>query len=100
MRCLLLLSVAFPSSPLMSTVTLEVNFPQSLALHARSRAEMEARSRFLMALKYFELGEVTSGQASAMCGMGRVAFLAEAARCGVPAVELADEDLSQEFANG
>ena len=53
-----------------------------------------------MALKYFELGEVTSGQAALMCGMGRVAFLAEASRSGVPAVELTDEDLTREFADG
>ena len=82
------------------TATIEIDFPESLALHARSRAEMVARSRFLMALKYFELGEVTSGQAATMCGMGRVAFLAEAGRAGVPAVELADEDLVREFADG
>ena len=56
-----------------------------------------SRSRFLIALKYFELGEITSGQAATMCGMGRIEFLAEAARSGVPAVEMGAEDLDQEF---
>jgi hypothetical protein len=82
------------------TANLTIDFPQSLALQARSRADMVTRSRFLMALKYFELGEITSGQAAGMCGMGRVAFLAEASRSGVPAAELTDEDLTQEFADG
>ena len=82
------------------TATIEIEFPSTLTLHAKTRAEVESRSRFLLALKYFELGEVTSGQAAKMCGMGRVAFLAEAARCGVPAVDLSTDDLSQEFADG
>lgn len=82
------------------TASIEIEFPSTLTLHAKTRAEVEERSRFLLALKYFELGEVTSGQAAKMCSMGRVAFLAEAARCGVPAVDLMDEDLAQEFADG
>ncbi len=82
------------------TATIEIEFPPTLTLHAKTRAAVEERSRFLLALKYFELGEVTSGQAAKMCNMGRVAFLAEAAHCGVPAVDLTDDDLTQEFANG
>ncbi|HEY1052997.1 MAG TPA: UPF0175 family protein [Prosthecobacter sp.] len=81
------------------TATLAIEFPATLKLHARNAAQVEERSRFLLALKYFELGEVTSGQAAKMCGMGRVAFLAEAARCGTPAVELSDEELQAEFAD-
>lgn len=82
------------------TTTIEIDFPPTLTLHAKTHAAVEQRSRFLLALKYFELGEVTSGQAAKMCGLGRVAFLAEAGRCGVPAVELADDDLRREFAGG
>ena len=89
----------YPSARAM-TATIEIDFPATLLLHSTGLASIERRSRFLLALKYFELGEVTSGQAAGMCGMGRVAFLAEAGRCGVPAVELSDEDLSREFANG
>lgn len=81
------------------TATLAIDFPTTLSLHALNRSVVEQRSRFLLALKYFELGEVTSGQAAKMCGMGRVAFLAEAGRCGTPAVELSGEELQQEFAD-
>ena len=82
------------------TSLLEVEFPVTLTLHAKSRADVEQRSRFLLALKYFELGEVSSGQAAKMCGMGRVAFLAECSRCGVPVSELDVDDLEREFADG
>ena len=75
------------------TATLVIDFPITLSLHALNRTVVEQRSRFLLALKCFELGEVTSGQAAMMCGMGRVAFLAEAGRCGTPAVELSEEEL-------
>ena len=81
------------------TATLEIDFPPTLLLHAKDAAALQERSRFLLALKYFELGELSSGQAAKMCGMGRVRFLTEAARCGVPAVDLAGEELEQEFAD-
>lgn len=78
--------------------TLDIDFPATLLLHARDSAALNERSRFLLALKYFELGELSSGQAAQMCGLGRVQFLDEAARCGVPATELTGEELQQEFA--
>jgi hypothetical protein len=79
------------------TATLEIDFPATLLLRAKDAAALRERSRFLLALKYFELGELSSGQAAGMCGMGRAQFLTEAARCGVPAVELSGEELEQEF---
>ncbi len=79
------------------TDSFEIDFPATLLLHAKDADALRARSRFLLALKYFELGELSSGQAAQMCGMGRVQFLDEAARCGVPAVELTGEDLAGEF---
>ena len=77
--------------------TLEIDFPATLRLHAKDAAALHERSRFLLALKYFELGELSSGQAAQMCGLGRVEFLDAAARCGVPATELTGEELNQEF---
>jgi predicted HTH domain antitoxin len=79
------------------TATLDIDFPATLLLHARDAAALTERSRFLLALKFFELGELSSGQAARMCGLGRVQFLDEAARCGVPVTELTGEELKQEF---
>ena len=48
------------------TATLAIDLPTGLTLQGKSRAELEQRSKFLLALKYFELGEITSGQAAQM----------------------------------
>jgi len=80
----------------MKTITLEI--PESLFWHAaQSREAVEQRSRFLLALKYFELGEITSGQASIMAGISRVQFLIEASRHGVAVADLDDEETKSEF---
>ncbi len=81
------------------TATLAIDLPACLTLHAKDRAEVERRSKFLLALKYFELGEISSGQAASMAGMGRVAFLQEASRYGVPVIDLNEEEMAQEFAH-
>ena len=81
------------------TTTLEINYPATLLLHAKDPAALGERSRFLLALKYFELGELSSGQAAQMCGLGRVQFLDAAGRSGVPATELTGEELKQEFSD-
>lgn len=80
----------------MKTITLEL--PESLFWQdAKSHVSVEHRSRFLLALKYFELGEITSGQAAAMSGMSRVEFLGEASRHGVPVADLDADELKQEL---
>jgi hypothetical protein len=79
------------------SATLQIELPAALLLHAKDEAALRERSRFLLALKYFELAELSSGQAAAMCGMSRAGFLAEAARHGVPAAELSGEELQREF---
>jgi predicted HTH domain antitoxin len=80
----------------MKSITLEV--PDSLFWHpAKSADTVERRSRFLLALKYFELGEITSGQAAAMSGISRVQFLTDASRLGVAVADLDDDELHAEF---
>ncbi len=59
---------------------------------------MQQRSRLLLAMKFFELGELSSGQAAEMCGLSRVGFLFEAGKLGVPVAELSDDELAGEFA--
>lgn len=80
----------------MKTITLEI--PESLFWHAaKSKESVEWRSRFLLALKYFELGEITSGQAAAMAGITRGEFLTEASRHGVAVADLDDDEVKAEF---
>ncbi|MEA1048806.1 UPF0175 family protein [Lamprobacter modestohalophilus] len=67
-----------------------------------SAAEMPANfadeARFLLAVKLFEQGRISSGKAGRLCGMGRVEFLLAASRSGVPVVDLQGDDLVTEFA--
>jgi predicted HTH domain antitoxin len=79
------------------SATVAIPVPSSLLLHSKDFASLEKRSRLLLALKFFELEELTSGQAAAMCGLSRVAFLFEAGKSGIPVAELSDEELSAEF---
>jgi len=77
--------------------TLEISVPDSLLLHSKDLASLQERSRFLLAMKFFELGELSSGQAAEMSGLSRVAFLFEAGKLGIPVAELSEEELAVEF---
>jgi predicted HTH domain antitoxin len=55
-------------------------------------------ARFLLALKLFEQGRISSGKAGTLCGLGRVGFLLAASRAGVPVVDLTDDELVAELA--
>ena len=80
--------------------TIQLIVPEVLLLDpAQSMAGLERRSQFLLALKYFELGELSSGQAARMCGLSRPAFLLEAGLYGVPVAELDPDELDAEFAH-
>ncbi len=54
-------------------------------------------ARFLLALKLFELGRLSSGKAGRLCGMGRVEFLLAAGRAGVALVSLDEEETAKEL---
>ena len=62
-----------------------------------SQSDFENEARKAMALKLFELGRLTSGQAAQMAGMTRVDFLLESPRYGSPSVIWDDEELVREF---
>ena len=78
--------------------TLEIAVPDSLLLRSKDLESLEIRSRFLLATKFFELGELSSGQAAQMCGLSRVVFLFEAGKLGIPVAELSEDELAGEFA--
>ena len=71
--------------------------PDSMVVHARDIEHLAKRGRFLLALKLFELGEISSGQAAKMAEMPRVVFLFEAGRHGVPVADLDATEVEQEF---
>ena len=78
--------------------TLTIQIPEALLLQSgASREALERESRFWLALKFFERGQLTSGQAAAMCGMNRVDFLFEAGRQGVSVADLDGDELKREL---
>ena len=77
--------------------TVEIPVPDSLLLHSKDLAALEKRTRFLLAAKFLELGELSSGQAAQMSGLGRAAFLFAAGEHGIPVAELSGEELTAEF---
>ena len=62
-----------------------------------SEKEFSEEARFLLAAKLYELGRLTSGQASRFCGMGRVEFLLSLARIGGSISNLRGEDAASEI---
>lgn len=80
--------------------TIRIQVPEALLLNpVRSLSEVERRSHFLLALKYFEMGELSSGQAARMCGLSRAAFLLHAGATGAAVAELDSEEFAAEFAH-
>ncbi len=81
----------------MNTMMLELPI-DALASPGVSSEELAREAKFMLALKLFEVGRLSSGKAGKLCGMGRVEFLLAAGRAGVPVVALDDDELSAEFA--
>ena len=81
----------------MNTLTIELPL-EGLPSPAELPDNFADEVRFLLALKLFEQGRISSGKAGRLCGMDRVEFLLTASRTGVPVVDLTVEDLAEEFA--
>jgi predicted HTH domain antitoxin len=80
----------------MNTVVLELPF-DALALPGMSPEALAREAQFMLALKLFEVGRLSSGKAAKLCGMGRVEFLLAAGRVGVPIAELDNDEMMAEF---
>ena len=80
----------------MNTVMLELPI-DALASPGVSPESLASEAKFMLALKLFEVGRLSSGKAGKLCGMGRVEFIFAAGRAGVPVVALDDDELSAEF---
>jgi predicted HTH domain antitoxin len=78
--------------------TIQIDVPESVLLSTgQSQEEFVREAKFLLALKLFELGRLSSGKAAEMCGMNRVDFILLAGRSGVPVADLDDAQREREF---
>ncbi|HEY0780891.1 MAG TPA: UPF0175 family protein [Thermoanaerobaculia bacterium] len=79
--------------------TIQIDLPESVLLSTgQSQEEFVREAKSLLALKLFEMGRLSSGQAAEMCAMNRVDFLFLAGRSGVPVADLDEAEREREFA--
>ena len=77
--------------------TLTVHYPDTLeAVTHLSSSDFQTRARMAMAVKLYELGTLTSGQAADLAGVSRVALLLECPRYGTPSVIWDEDELEAE----
>ncbi len=78
---------------------LTVEYPDMLpdSLHM-SQDEFEHEARLSMAVKLFEMGKLSSGQAAKLAGIPRVHFLYELGRFGVSSVQVTAGELEEDVA--
>ena len=78
--------------------TLSVKYPGTIPATINVSPEtFEEEAKMAMAVKLYELGRLTSGQAAAIAGIPRVEFLLQCHRFGVASVEWNNEELGNEF---
>jgi len=77
---------------------LSIDYPDNLtAVFNQSKVDFEQEAKMAMAVKLFEMGRLTSGQAAHMAEVSRVKFLLECSRFGVPSVSWEQEEIEAEF---
>ncbi len=67
-----------------------------LAVLNESAEVFEAEARMAMAVKLYELGRLTSGQAADLAGRSRVDFLLNCGKFGAASVDWDEEELARE----
>ena len=77
---------------------IEIEYPEAwTAVSGTSAEAFEQEARMAAAVKLFERGRLTSGQAAQLAGLPRVAFLLACPQWGVPAVVWDAEEVAAEF---
>jgi len=75
-----------------------VNYPDTIpAVTNQSPEDFESEAKRAMAVKLFELGRLSSGQAAQIAGISRVEFLLTCKQMGVASVEWDDTEIEAEL---
>ena len=77
---------------------LNIDYPDNFtAAFNQSKDAFEQEAKMAMAVKLFEMGRLSSGQAAHMAGVSRIKFLLECSRFGVPSVYWEQEEIKAEL---
>lgn len=78
--------------------TLRIEYPETLPTSlSLSNEVFEEEARLALAVKLFEIGRISSGQAAAIAGIPRVLFLLSCGRYGAESVAWDEDELEAEF---
>ncbi len=65
----------------------------------QTRMQFEHQAKWAMAVKLFELTQLSSGMAATLLGVSRTTFLLKLADYGVSMIDLTEEELLSDLAN-
>jgi len=78
--------------------TIQIEYPESIPAALNVTPEsFEEEARLALAIKLFEFGRLSSGQAAALAGVPRVTFLLNCHRYGASIVVWDQEEIEAEF---
>ena len=78
--------------------TMQIDYPESIPAALNLTPEsFEEEAKIALAVKLFELGRLSSGQAAALAGMPRVTFILNCHRFGASTVAWDREEIEAEF---
>lgn len=80
----------------MAELTLE--YPDDLLLASgKPRGELERELKFQLAVRLFEVGQLSLGKAAELAGWNRLLFADELGRLKIPVINLDDQEIQTEL---